>query len=158
MFSTSVALFFDHDYVSMTRFAYCLLTQFFLPDFGADSFRANSSTAALFSAKFGMACWRPKRDHCPDRCEFLQRVVSSHTGSMFLGNLSEAALEPKLRENLFTGASRPGDEDNWPSWRGLTTTDSTASCCGFKKSLSFSWKKSLLLCYVIIIDFVRQDQ
>lgn len=70
--------------------------------------------------KFALVCWRPKRDHCPDRCEFLQHVVSSHTGSV--GAFSEAEQESKLRKNLFTGAR---NEDNWPAWRGLPAIDST---------------------------------
>lgn len=74
---------------------------FFFSGFGADSFCANSSKVALFSTKFSMACWRPKCDHCPDRCEFLQHAVSIHTGSKFLEDLSEAGLKPKLRENLY---------------------------------------------------------
>lgn len=132
-------------------FFYCLLTQFFfLLDFGADSFCANSSKVVLFSANFAAACWRPKRDHCPDGCKFLQYILN-RAGSVFLEDLSEARLESKLRENLPTDVTHPKNEDNWPTWRGLATTDSTASFCGFKKSLSFSLKKKRiftdLLCY-----------
>lgn len=148
MFPTNVALLFDRDYVSMTLFFLLPPDTVFLLDFGADSFCANSSKVVLFSANFAAACWRPKRDHCPDGCKFLQYTLN-RAGSEFLEDLFQARLEPKLRENLPTDVSHPGDEDNWPTWRGLATTDSTASFCGFKKRLSFSWKKDFsdLLCY-----------
>lgn len=120
----------------------------FLPDFGADSFCANSSKVTLFSAKFALVCWRPKHDHCPDRCEFLQHVVSSHTGRGFLGALCEAEQEPKLRENLFTNASNAGDEDNWPAWRGLTTTDSTGRFWGLKQVYSSHGRR--IYCFAML--------
>lgn len=154
MLSTSAALFLDHDYVLVTRFVYCLLTQvdffFFLPDFGADSFCANSFKVALFSVKFVMAPWRPKHDHCPER-RVSATCCSSHTGCRSLGEPSEAGLEHKLRENPFTDSSHPGDEGNWPTWRGLTTTDSAV---GLK--FCNSHERRVLLGYHI--DFVSQDQ
>lgn len=114
----------------------------FLPDLDGGCFHANSSTVALFSANFVVACCRPKCDHCLNRHEFLHHIASGCTCSRFGGYESRA--EPKLKANPSPDASHPGDEDNWLTWRGLMSPHSSDSFCGLKKQPPVLMKETFL--------------